>query len=273
MNKQVFQANEQQAAWAFSQQSRVFDELYASDSIVQYKRERVRDHLLQYLEPASHLLELNAGTGDDAIFLAQHGHHVHATDIASGMQEQLQAKVAASGLTNYVSNEICSYTALAQLTNKGPFDCIFSNFAGLNCTGELDKVLKSFDSLLKPGGIVVLVVLPKFCLWEAALVLKGKFRTATRRWFSANGVKAKIDGAAFTCWYYPPRFITKRLKVTFDLLAIEGLCTIVPPSYIENFAEKHSRLFSWLCKTENRFCSRWPWKYIGDYYIISLIKK
>ena len=273
MNKQVCQTNEQKAAWAFSQQSVVFDELYARNSTVHYKRKRVRGHLLQYLEPASHVLELNAGTGDDAIFLAQQGHYVHATDIATGMQEQLQAKVAASGLTDYVSNECCSYTALAQLRNKGPFDCIFSNFAGLNCTGELDKVLESFEQLLKPGGIVVLVVLPKFCLWESALMLKGKFRTATRRWFSAKGIKAKIDGAAFTCWYYPPRFITKQLKNKFDLLAIEGLCTIVPPSYIEHFAEKYSRLFSWLCKTEDRLCSSWPWKYIGDYYIISLIKK
>ena len=54
---------------------------------------------------------------------------------------------------------------------KGPYDMIFSNFAGLNCTGELDKVLASFSSLLKPKGIVTLVLLPGFCLWEFLLII------------------------------------------------------------------------------------------------------
>lgn len=273
MNTQINHRNEERAAYAFSKQAAVFDELYAANSIVQYKRNRVKEHLLQRLKPGSNILELNAGTGDDAVFLAQQGHYVHATDIAAGMQEKLMQKVAGCGLTQYVSNELCSYTALALLKNKGPYDCIFSNFAGLNCTGDLQQVLDSFDGLLKPRGMVVLVMLPSFCLWESLLVLKGKFKTATRRFFSSNGRKANIDGAVFTCWYYSPRFISRRLKRKFDLLKIEGLCTIVPPSYIENFAEKYPATFSWLCKMENRLKAKWPWKYIGDYYIISLQKK
>ena len=118
MNKQFYQTSEQQAALAFSQQAAVFDGLYAGNSIVQYKRKRVRDHLMQRLGPGSHILELNAGTGDDAIFFAKNGYYVHATDIAAGMQEKLQEKVLANGLTDYISNEQCSYTALAQLITK-----------------------------------------------------------------------------------------------------------------------------------------------------------
>jgi len=273
MNMPVDQLNEELAAFAFNQQSAIFDEQYVANSIVHYKRKRVRAHLLQYLSPGSNILELNAGTGDDAIFLAQQGHYVHATDIATGMQQQLMAKVAHQQLTHRISNELCSFTALQNLKNKGPFDCIFSNFAGLNCTGDLKAVLNNFDALLKPGGVAVLVMLPNFCLWETALVLKGKCRTATRRFFSAKGRKAAIDGAAFTCWYYPARFVAAQLETAFSSLKIEGLCTIVPPSYIENFAEKYPRLFPWLCKMEERVAGKWPWKYIGDYYIISLRKK
>jgi ubiquinone/menaquinone biosynthesis C-methylase UbiE len=273
MSLQINHSNEQQAAVAFNRQSVIFDEQYASNSIIQYKRNRVRKHLIQYLKPRSNILELNAGTGDDAIFFAQQGHHVHATDISRGMQKELIEKVAARQLTALVSNELCSYTMLDTLTNKGPYDCIFSNFAGLNCTGELQLVLNSFDNLLKPEGVVVLVILPKFCLWESLLVLKGKFKTATRRFFSSKGRLANIEGYSFTCWYYSPTFITSRLKEKFKLLEIEGLCTVVPPSYIENFAKKYPKAFSYLCKMENRLKNKWPWKYIGDYYIISLRKK
>lgn len=265
--------NEQLAEEAFTAQSVIFDQLYSGNTIVNYKRGRVRKHVLQYLATDSLILELNSGTGDDALFFAKQGHRVHATDISTGMQQELKRKVVENGLQHKISNELCSYTALQQLKNKGPFDHIFSNFAGLNCTDELDKVLDSFNELLKPGGTITLVVLPKFCLWEFMLIFKGKFRTAFRRFFSNNGSKAHIEGAYFKCWYYSPLFIINRLKNHFNLLGIEGLCTIVPPSYIEGFAEKHPFAYRFLREKEGKLKSRWPWKYMGDYYIISLKKK
>jgi ubiquinone/menaquinone biosynthesis C-methylase UbiE len=265
--------NEQLAETAFSAQSGIFDELYSTNTIVNYKRERVRSHVLQYLADDSYILELNSGTGEDALFFARKGHKVHATDISTGMQQKLVYKVKNAGMEEKVSNELCSFTQLQQLKNKGPYDLIFSNFAGLNCTNELNKVLASFNSLLKPGGIVTLVILPRFCLWETLMVFKGKFRTAFRRFFSVRGTKANVEGVNFKCWYYNPSFITRKLKYSFDLLALEGLCSIVPPSYIEGFAEKHPNAYRFLKKKEDKLKSRWPWKYIGDYYIITLQKK
>ena len=103
--------------------------------------------------------------------------------------------------------------------------------------------------------------------------MKGKFKTATRRFFSSNGRKANIEGNDFTCWYYAPAYIRGVLKDKFDVLPIEGLCSLVPPSYIENFAEKHPVAFSRLSAAENKLKDKWPWKYIGDYYIISFRKK
>ena len=265
--------NEQKAADAFTGQSVIFDELYGTDTIIQYKRDRVRNHILQYLKPGSSILELNSGTGEDATWFAKKGFSVHATDISTGMQDQLTQKVKKHRLESLVSNELCSYTNLDQLKNKVPYDLVFSNFAGLNCTNELDKVLASLPPLLNPNGLITLVILPKFCLWETLLLFKGKFRTAFRRFFSSKGRTAHVEGTYFKCWYYNPSYITKRLKDSFDVLSIEGLCTIVPPSYIAGFAEKHPRAYNFLKKQEDRLKTKWPWKYMGDYYIISLRKK
>ena len=273
MHNQISHSYEDQVAKAFSSQSAIFDKLYEEDLIIQYKRERVRAHLLKLLKQGSTILELNAGTGEDAVYLAERGFPVHAIDISPGMQRELEKKITDRNLSGSVTYEKCSFTKLEELKNKGPYDCIFSNFAGLNCTGDLKKVLGSFEPLLNPEGIVVLVILPGFCLWEILFLLRGKFKTATRRFFSSKGRLAFVEGIPFLCWYYSPGFLKQFVRDKYFQFETEGLCTIVPPSYVEKFAEKHRLWFRRLSALENRFKNRWPWKNIGDYYIISFRKK
>jgi ubiquinone/menaquinone biosynthesis C-methylase UbiE len=272
MNYHTHNATEALAAEAFNRQAPLFDERYNMDAIIQYKRKRVRDHLALFLKPCSHILELNSGTGEDAIFLARQGHSVHATDISALMQEVLIEKVKYNDLQSAITAETCSFTGLDHLENRGPFDCIFSNFAGLNCTDQLEKVLASLDNLLKPGGIATLVILPEFCLWEFLLLFKGKFKTAFRRFAGSKGARAHIENQVFRCWYYNPSFIKKRLPATFSIEQTEGLCTIVPPSYLEGFAEKYPRIFQVLKTKEEKLKLQWPWRAIGDYFIITLKK-
>jgi ubiquinone/menaquinone biosynthesis C-methylase UbiE len=273
MKESASSIHEQAAAKAFNKQAPVFDSTYTTNTIIQYKRKRVRDHVMRFLPPASRILELNAGTGDDAVFFAQQGHRVHATDISTGMQDALAKKTEQQQLEKKITYELCSFTELENLQQPGPYDLIFSNFAGLNCTNELQKVLSSFFYLLKPGGLVTLVILPKFCLWEFILLFKGKFKTAFRRFSGRKGARVHIEGEYFRCWYYNPSFIKKRLKDLFETVGQEGLCILVPPSYLENFAEKHPKLYHSLQKKEDKWKAKWPWKNIGDYYIITLRKK
>ena len=265
--------NEELAARAFSAQAVLFDELYSGDTIIKYKRKRVRDHVTHLLTLESHMLELNSGTGEDAIFFASQGYRVHATDISSIMLSELNRKVESMRLDKLISSEQCSFTALENLQKRGPYDMVFSNFAGLNCTEYLDKVLLQLPGLVKPEGLVTLVVLPKFCLWETLLFIKGKWRTAFRRFFSRKGTTSHVEGVYFNCWYYNSSYISLHLHETFDVIALEGLCTLVPPSYISNFAQKYPKTYAWLIEKENRLKSNWPWKLIGDYYIITLRKK
>lgn len=262
---------EQDAADAFDLQAPVFDELFANDGIIQYKRTRVRAHVLSYLNPGSKMLELNAGTGDDAVYFARLGHTVHATDLSEKMQHLLKEKVSIAGMQHMVTQERCSFNHLDQLAQRGPYDHIFSNFAGLNCSNDVNQVLLMCSALLKPGGMITIVMMPPFCLWETMLLMKGKFRTATRRWLKAgSGVPAKVEGQPFTCWYYRSSAIRLAMKGIFKAVKTEGLCTVVPPSYLQGFDIKHPVLFRHLCKLENKLKTKWPWNAIGDYYILTL---
>ncbi|HEU4471334.1 MAG TPA: class I SAM-dependent methyltransferase [Flavisolibacter sp.] len=273
MNRISHDINEERAADAFSRQAPVFDRLYGPDVIVQYKRERVREHMRRYLQVNAAMLELNCGTGEDAVYFAASGCKVHATDASPGMLEQAASKFERSPWQHLLSLEQCSFTSLEELGHKGPFDYLYSNFGGLNCTGELEKVLASFTSLVKPGGVVTLVIISRFCLWETLLLFKGHFKTAFRRFFSRRGRLAKVEGQSFRCWYYSPSFVKRQLGPQFALLDLEGLCTIVPPSYFTGFANKYPRIFTFLVRWERRLKAVWPWSHWGDYYIISFRKK
>jgi ubiquinone/menaquinone biosynthesis C-methylase UbiE len=264
--------NEKKVAAAFTRQSLVFDSIYNGNPIIQYKRERVRKAILQILKPGGSILELNAGTGEDAIWFATRGYRVHATDISDGMLAAMANKIDAGEIKN-ISIETCSFTELALLKKRGPYDHIFSNFGGLNCTGALENVLKDFSSLLNPGGTVTLVIISPFCLWETLQFFRGRFKDAFRRFFSSKGRKAVVEGKEFTCWYYKPSFMRKVMQKEFDYVGIEGMCSLIPPSYMENFPVKYPKLFSFLKRMENKYRSSWPLTRIGDYFIISFRKK
>lgn len=273
MIEAAYTGNAKKVQEAFDRQSAVFDSLYSPDAIIAYKRKRVRDHVMQFLKPPGSILELNAGTGEDSIYFAKQSFQVHATDISSRMLSVINDKTESLNLCGSITTEQCSFTSLHRLKNKGPYDLIFSNFAGINCTDGIDQLLNQLSGLLKPGGFVTLVFLPPFCLWEFLMVFKGKFKTAFRRFCGKRGANACIESINFRCWYYHPSSIIRKLKPGFNLIGYEGLCICVPPSGIENFAEKHPRLYGLFKREEEFLKCRYPWKFVGDYVILSFKKR
>lgn len=255
---------------AFTAQSGVFDAIYRPSPIVQYKRERVRHLLKKFLRPASKVLELNAGTGDDALWLAEQGHSVLATDASLGMLALQKQKFAESPNAALLGSRACSFLELAQLKGE-KYDAIFSNLGGLNCTDKLGKVLADANKLLNPNGLLILTIMPPNCLWEWFWIFTGKFRKAFRRW-KKGGTQAHIEGTYFTTWYYKPSWVKAQLP-NYKHHTTEALCLAVPPEHHKHFIANRPALFRFL-KWKESAIKTWPllrgW---GDYFVIVLEKK
>ncbi len=265
MSKPVKEAHE-----AFSAQSAGFDKQYRSSAVVTYKRGRIRGLLEKHLEPQSYILELNAGTGEDAIYLAQRGHKVLATDASEGMIGQLRQKVKAENLEDKIEVLQLSFLQLEELDLK-QFDAIYSNFGGLNCTDRLDKVLAPIDKNCKPDTLVCLTIMPPNSCYEWLWAFRGKFNQAFRRW-KKGGTPSHIEGVHFLSWYYRPSYIRKKLK-SFRQVALEGLCMVAPPEPFAKYFLKRKKLLKSL-QTLERLVKTWPiFRVLGDYYIILLRKR
>ncbi|MDX5428613.1 MAG: class I SAM-dependent methyltransferase, partial [Bacteroidota bacterium] len=130
------------ASRAFGVQSSSFDQTYGPSPIVRFKRNRVRELLIPYLPERASILELNGGTGEDALFFRGLGHSVTYTDLSDGMIEQARKKFKESEWEDIRSIQ-ASFEDLSGIVET--FDVVFSNLGGLNCTPDLPAVLDQVD--------------------------------------------------------------------------------------------------------------------------------
>jgi ubiquinone/menaquinone biosynthesis C-methylase UbiE len=255
-------------AEAFSRTAEKYDQFADDHPHLTRMRNKVYAHLTHFLQPGARILELNAGTGTDAVHLAQQGFHVHATDIAPGMLGRLTEKIERLGLHDRLTFQQCSFTDLASVTG-GPFDAVFSDLGGLNCVADLSPVIAQLPAILRPGGTVTWVLMPRICLWELALVFTGQFRLATRRLAHA-GTRAHLEGQYFQVYYFDPASIISKFASAYQLLALEGLSVITPTAESKNLARRFPRLYAALSWLDDRLSPLPPFSTWGDFYMLSM---
>jgi len=252
---------------AFTLQSKIFDEYEEQNDILKWMRSVTREHILHHLKKNDKVLELNAGTGMDAVFLAQNGFKVHAVDISEGMLEKLRLKVEKLNLKDIISSELLSFTELDKIQG-GPFDYIFSNFGGLNCVSDLRIVTKHFKKVLNQRSKVTLVIMPPICLWEIALIFRGKLKTATRR-LHKEGVIANIEGVKFETSYHSISDVVKAMGHDFKLIETQGLASISPPPYMINFPKRYPELYRKLTGLDKKLSHVFPFNRWADHFIVT----
>lgn len=251
---------------AFTVQSAGYDANDVNNPILPAWRRRVYTFTERWLKPGSNILELNAGTGIDAIYLSTKGHRVHATDGAPGMIKEMKKKVNARGLSQMMRVEQISFEQLPDVT--GMYDLVFSNFGGLNCLSDLTVVTSQLGRLLKPGGLVIWVIMPPLCPWEWSWVFKGKFRAAFRR-LNKEGTMAHIEGHRFRTYYHSVSEIKKALGQSFRLIGLEGLGSISPPPFATRFTSDHEKFHKILTAVEERVCNIPPFNRWADHIMVS----
>lgn len=264
------QHNDELVSKAFSKQSVIFDRLDTENMLTEHLRTIYRKEIERLSPWGSSILELNCGTGVDTVYFAGKGYKMFSTDNAPGMINQLDKKIAQWLLGDNVQTMLCSYADLDKLGTR-KFDHIISNFGGLNCTKDLDKVLSQFKEHLTADGKVTLVIMPKVSPWELIMAVKGDFKTAFRR-FRKN-TPAHIEGIHFSVYYYNPSYIKKVLKTDFQVLTLKGIYFAVPPEFYQRFVERYPKMYRFLQRVERLTGNIFPFNCCCDHYMITLKRK
>ena len=252
----------------FSAKALVYDDYGADHPVILWARAQVREHLMSLVPPGAQVLELAAGTGPDAVFLAERGYRVHATDLAEGMVAETRRKITARGLADRMTAQQLSFTELDHVTG-GPYDLVFSNFGGLNCLPDLTQMTRGLPRVLKPGGFVTMVIMPPVCPWELLQALRGDFKTAFRR-LRPGGVMARVASAHFMTYYFRPGQVLRALGPGYRRVALRGLSMFSPPSYLERFSRSYPRLFRSLTAMDEHFAHLPVLNAMGDFFILTV---
>jgi len=254
---------------AFDAAAPVYDEAYEGLPGIRRMRSITSGLYMRYFSPGSRLLEINCGTGNDAVFLARHGMHVTATDISPAMLNEVRRKTTRlQGVSGSVETRLLPFDRLGELRGES-FDGACSNLGGLNCTDRLASLARDLGDIVKGGGIFIATVMPPFCAWEtAAFIARGRFTKAFRR-LSPNGTIADLHGGHVRTFYHSPGTFRKAFSPYFEHVRTLGLAIFIPPP---NFT-RASSLTGLLGGVDDIVAGLPVFRSIGDHYSIVLRRK
>lgn len=243
-----------------------YDHSFTASAIGQRMRAAVRRRLDAAFAPGERVLELNCGTGEDAVHLGSRGVRVLATDSSAEMLSVAQTKVDLARLGALVEVVRMPIEDLARNRPAGPFDGVLSNFGGLNCVDDMPDVARGLAAITRPGARVLLCLMGPVVPWEWGWYLAhGERRRAMRRlrregamW---RGLRIRYPSIGRTRCAFAPHFVQRR---------VSALGALVPPSYAEPWAARHPRLLATLDRLERGAETIWPLPWLADHFLIEL---
>jgi ubiquinone/menaquinone biosynthesis C-methylase UbiE len=264
----VGDASHGQSSYGFDGVAASYD---ADESPLQrWLRERTRRWLLEQFRPGQHILEIGSGTGADAVWLAQYGIRVTATDASAEMRRVIASKIAASK-TGDLPITVVPFDLSGDLPDvpDSSLDGVFSNFGALNCVSEWRTLGGVLRRVVRPGGWMMFGVMSPLCAWEILWHgVHGRFGTALRR-VRGNTV-AHVGGVSFPVYYPTPARLARDLGAGFRVGRVRGLGVFLPPADVYGVIGARPRMASLLMRLE-RITSHLPvFRTMADHYWIEL---
>ncbi|MEP6534489.1 MAG: class I SAM-dependent methyltransferase [Bryobacteraceae bacterium] len=249
--------------YAFDAIASTYDETFTSVSIAALMRQAVWRRADLAFEASGFVLEMNCGTGEDAVHLGERGIHVFATDISQEMVRVATAKAAARNVSAFVDVAQLAWADLDTLP-EAAFDGVLSDFGGLNCVPDLPAAAAALARRLRPGSPVLLCVMGPVAVWEwlwFGIQLKPcKAMRRLRRNPQWRGIPLR---------YPSPSALSRAFSGGFRVKRLSAIGLLTPPC-LESMASRWPRLINVLDRCERLLETLPPLAWISDHYLLEL---
>lgn len=260
---------------AFDKAAVNYDAEFTDTAVGRMQRNRVWNYLRANFSSTEfpRVLELNCGTGEDAIWLSRHGFRVVATDLSAEMISVASEKAARA--KQNIQFEVCSFEDVGNKFAPGSFDLVLSDFGGLNCIDEkhLRLLAENLSVLLRPNGRFVAVVMSDDCTLETMYFKRKGDRSKAMRRKEKNGVPTVIENESVTTWYYSPDKFAALMQHVFSVRKKKAVGWMIPPSYLNPYFERKPILLRALNALENSLGNLSAFARKADHFLIDLQRK
>jgi SAM-dependent methyltransferase len=257
------------SADAFDHVGARYDVEYTNTDLSRWFRARAWARLAVLFKPGDHVLELGCGTGEDAVWLAQRGVHILASDGSPAMLAETARKAGEAGVGSLVETRLLDLTDAANWRLEQTFDGAYSNYGPLNCVGDWHSIGAQLAKAVRPGGKIGLGIINPWCPWEIFWFgIHGDFRNAARR--LRGSTVAHLDGKYFEVYYPTPGRLQRDFGAAFRRVLLWGLGVFLPPSDLYKPVGRRRWLARPLLALERLTAPHFPFKYLGDHYWLEL---
>jgi SAM-dependent methyltransferase len=222
----------------------------------QWIRKQLWERMDLLFPAGSRVLDVTAGTGLDALHLAERSVHVVACDISPQMLSQLHAK------NPKIETRIADFNHL-ELDEE--FDGLISTFAGLNTARDLCPFATNAAGLLRPGGVLLIHVLNR---WPLLDILRQFTRLRWQhglRMLASSERDVNLDGNPVRHYLYSPLSIYRRIFAPgFQLSRVSGQGILRP---VESEGGHP------LERVERKLAAAFPFYLTGTFFLLEMVRR
>jgi ubiquinone/menaquinone biosynthesis C-methylase UbiE len=195
-----------------------------------------------------------------------------ATDISDVMINEIQAKIKKQKAKISLETKALSFEEISDIKDNN-FDAVVSNFGGLNCINDFQKLSGDLAEKLKPNGLFIAVVMNKICPWEMFYYMVTlKFREAFRR-FRKSGIMADLNGEKVLTYYFTPGEFAAAFSRNFTKVKLYSLSLNTPPPYLLGIYNMFRPIVKLWMMFDEIFMGLPILNQLGDHFIIVMRKK
>jgi ubiquinone/menaquinone biosynthesis C-methylase UbiE len=250
-----------------------YDRDFSETLLGRLQRGQVRSALRPLLAGRRRALDLGCGTGIDALWLANQGLQVLATDQSMGMLDVAQRRLQLAEVQKRVDFQRLDLNDPNALLEHDHFDLVISNFGALNCVQDLSPLSAQLARVTEAGAQVVLVMISPICVWEIVWhLIRLKPRQAFRRFRSGRLANAGKDNLV-PVWYPKASELANGFAAHFSVKGLRAIGLTVPPSYLAHWVDRFPQLFRGLDRLDGILAGIWPFNRLGDHYLLVLERK
>ncbi len=239
-----------------------------------YLRDRSLKLLNSTFPKKSHILEIGSGSGAETVEMLKSGHELVAVDISQKMLDTLSKKAGAVGLSDRLTTIKLRASELGTLTSqyRGSFDGIYSTYGAINCEPDISMLPEQMYNLTTGEGKVIMGIYNKLCVSDPMLHAVG---LKLNRVFERMRAPVPEGRSRFCIDVYPysSSYISRLFGDYFRTVRVEGVPVILPPSNYNSKMFPSGRDHSLLISLDSRLSFHFPFKFIGDHFLISMKRK